>query len=260
MKISVITVCFNSSNFIRQTIESVLGQDYSDFEYVLIDGGSSDGTVDLIKHYADQDQRIVWSTEPDQGISDAMNKGAETASGEIITHLHSDDYYAHPEVLSRVADCFRAAPSTIWLTGGLSFVAEDGSALREVRVRNYSFRRLLRGNIILHPATYIRRDTFHSAGQFDTHLKYCMDYDLFLRLGSMGPPLVLDEQLACFRIHADSCSVSRSEQAYEEEYQVRMRYLQKTGRASLYYKLDYQLKRRLNRLFYKGLLNAGRKQ
>jgi len=260
VKISVITVCFNSRNFLRQTIESVLGQDYSDIEYVIVDGGSTDGTVDLIKHYAENDQRIVWSSEPDRGISDAMNKGAATASGEIIAYLNSDDYYAHSGVLSRVADCFRDAPSTIWLTGGLTFVAAEGTTMRDVRVRNYSFRRLLRGNIILHPATFIRRDAFLAAGAFDSALQYCMDYDLFLRLGTKSTPFVLDEQLTCFRVHDDSRSVAQSEQAYVEEYQARMRYLQKTGRASLFYKLDYQIKSRLNRLFYKGLMDAGRKQ
>ncbi len=260
MKISVITVCFNSSDFIEQTIESVLGQDYSDLEYIIVDGGSTDGTVDLIKSYAEKDPRIIWSSVPDQGISDAMNKGAAMATGNVIAHLNSDDYYVNDRVLRRVADCFLSASSPTWLTGGLTFVTEAGRVIKDVRVRNYSFRRLLRGNILLHPATFVRRDIFHSVGAFNLSLQYCMDYDLFLRLGSKASPFVLDEQLTCFRVHADSRSVTQSEKVYLEEYQVRMHYLQKMGRMGLFYKLDYRIKRRMNRRFYSNLLSSCQKQ
>jgi len=260
MKLSIITVCLNSRRFLPQAIESVLSQDYQNFEYIIVDGGSSDGTVDLIKQYAENDPRILWSSEPDLGISDAMNKGAFRASGDVIAHLNSDDYYAHTTVFSQVIDCFKTSSSIVWLTGGLIFVAEDGAPMRELGARNYSFRRLLRGNILLHPATFIRREAFCAVGAFDPNLQYCMDYDLFLRLGEKAAPFVLDEQLTCFRIHADSRSVTSSEQAYAEELQVRMNYLHETGRPSWFYKIDYQIKSRLNRMFYKGLLSSSRKK
>ncbi len=258
MKISVITVCFNSRDFIDQTIESVLSQNYPDFEYIIVDGGSTDGTVDLIRHYAEKDARINWCSEPDQGIADAMNKGASIAVGDVIAHLNSDDYYASDQVLSRVADCFKLAPSTGWLTAGFNFISATGTFIREVRVRRYSFRRLLRGNIILHPSTFVRNELFSTVCGFDPSLQYCMDYDLFLRLGSHSPPFILDEQLTCFRIHSGSRSVNQSEKTYAEEFKVRMTFLRKLGRSTWYYALDYQVKRRWNKMFYRGLLEFDR--
>jgi glycosyltransferase involved in cell wall biosynthesis len=259
MKLSVITVCLNSRPFIGETIESVLAQDYPDFEHVIVDGGSTDGTLDLIREYAGRDPRIVWTSGPDRGISDAMNKGAAMASGEVLAHLNADDYYAGPDVLGRVAGCFTARPEIEWLTGGLAFVAMDGTFLREARVRRYSFRRLLRGNIILHPATFMRRSAFREAGGFDPGLHYCMDYDLFLRLGSRSAPLCLDSRLTCFRVHPGSRSVVCSAAAYAEEFQVRLNYLRHAGRSTWLYRLDYRLKSQLNRLFYTRLMNDGRK-
>ncbi len=260
MKVSVITVCFNSCKFIRQTIESVLSQTFPNLEYVIVDGGSTDGTIDLIRQYAETDSRVVWRSEPDKGISDAMNKGGAMASGDVVAHLNSDDYYAHSGVISQVVECFVSNPAATWLTAGFNFMSEDGEFLKEVNVRRYSFRRLIRGNIILHPATFIKRDAFYSAGALDESLNYCMDYDLFLRLGSRAAPLLLGEQLTCFRVHDDSRSISQSEQAYAEEFRVRMNYLDKLGKLTWFYVLDYQIKSRLNRFFYRGLLASNRKQ
>ena len=256
MKLSVVTVSYNSHKFIAQTIESVLAQDHPDFEYIIIDGGSTDGTVELIRSYAEKEQRIRWCSEPDEGISDAMNKGASMALGDVITHLNSDDYYAHGWVLSRVSDAMLSMSTPGWLTAGFNFVSETGAFIREIRVRRYSFRRLLRGNILLHPATFIDRGLFLAVGGFDTSLHYCMDYDLFLRLGKVCPPYLLNEQLACFRAHPNSRSVSQSESAYAEEYRVRMKFLEGMGRTTWFYTMDYQIKRQLNKIFYSRLLTS----
>lgn len=254
MKFSVITVCFNSRKFIEKTIESVLGQSYANLEYVLIDGGSTDGTVDMIQRHAAADPRILWRSEADKGIADAMNKGVSLASGEIIAHLNSDDFYNNSDVIAHVAAVFFNKPEIGWVTGGFDFVSELGEFMREIRVRRYSFRRLVRGNILLHPATFIRRSLFDSAGGFNSELRYCMDYDLFLRMGSIAPPFVLDQQLACFRVHPGSRSLSESKRAYAEELQVRLNFLRGRGEATFYYLMEYQIKRFLNRFFYNSLL------
>jgi glycosyltransferase involved in cell wall biosynthesis len=257
VKVSVITVCYNAQAHIAQTIESVLGQDHQDLEYIVVDGNSTDGTVDIIRKYAG-DPRLQWRSEPDAGIADAMNKGVALASGEVVAHLNADDYYAHPRVISRVAEYFRRNPATLWLTGGFDFVSADGVFLRSIRVRRYSSRRLVRGNIILHPATFIRYDAFSKAGGFDASLHYCMDYDLFLRLDELAPPCLLDEQLSCFRVHSSSRTIMESEQSYAEEFQVRSRFLRQRGRSVLLYRLAYQLKKHLNRRYYRKLFSAMR--
>jgi len=255
LKISVITVCLNAERFLADCLESVAAQGDSLFEHIIVDGGSTDSTVDIIREYAAADSRIRWISEPDQGISDAMNKGVALATGDIVSHLNSDDYYAHPHVLSSVVDSFSSNPHYSWLTGGFTLVSEDGTWIRDVRARRYSFRRLVRGNILLHPSTFIKRDLFNAVGGFNVSISYCMDYDLFLRLGSVASPLVVDKQLSCFRVHADSCSVTHSEQAYAEEFKVRKAFLLRHGRSSIYYHLDYQIKRHLNRLYYKRLIS-----
>lgn len=256
MRVTIITVCYNSRQYIEKTIESVLGQTHHDLEYVIVDGGSTDGTVGIIRRYAEADSRIIWRSEVDRGISDAMNKGVGLATGKIVAHLNSDDYYARPDVVARIAEIFSRDAMVGWISGGLNFVSEDGTFIREIRARRYSFRRLIRGNILLHPATFIRRTLFDTSGGFNVALQYCMDYDLFLRLGSIAPPLMLDEQLACFRVHAASRSVSEADRAYAEEFTVRMTYLKNNGRSTIYYQLDHQIKRHLNSLFYKGLLQT----
>lgn len=252
MKVSIITVCLNAAPFINQAIASVLGQDYPELEYIIVDGGSSDGTVDILRNHA-KDRRLRWYSGPDRGIADAMNKGAALATGEILAYLNADDYYPHAGIVSLVVSRFNASPDMVWLTGGADFVAVDGTLLRRVKVRRYSFRRLVRGNIILHPSTFIRRDAFDKVGGFDSSLRYCMDYDLFLRLGELAPPCLLNHQLSCFRVHAGSRTLVESKRSYAEEFEVRLRFLRERGRATLFYKLDYQLKKHLNSLFYRRL-------
>lgn len=256
LRISVITVTLNSERFLAECLSSVISQGDRFHEHIIVDGGSTDGTLGIIKRHAAADSRVRWISEPDRGISDAMNKGVALATGDIVTHLNSDDFYPHPQVLSTVLDSFSRSPNDAWLTAGLTFVSEEGTIIRDVRVRRYSFKRLVRGNILLHPSTFIKRDLLIAVGGFDLSLSFCMDYDLFLRLGSVTPPLVLDKQLSCFRVHADSRSLSHSVQAYTEEYRVRMNYLRSKGRSAIFYRLDFQIKRHLNRLLYRWLLSS----
>ena len=147
MKFSIITVCYNAASYIAETIESVLSQDYGDFEYLIVDGASSDDTVEIVKKYQD-DQRLTWLSARDQGIADAMNKGANLAAGDVIAHLNADDYYADKNVLSRVAEAFQQITEAGWVSSGFTFVTKDRSKIRDVRVRKYSYRRLIRGMAI----------------------------------------------------------------------------------------------------------------
>lgn len=258
LRISVITVTLNSERYLAECLASVAAQGDSLYEHIIVDGASTDATLDIVKKHAAADPRIHWVSEPDRGISDAMNKGVAMATGDVVTHLNSDDYYPHAHVLSTVLDNFTKNSMYDWLTAGLTFVSEKGTFIRDIRVRRYSFRRLVRGNILLHPSTFIKRNLFSAVGGFDLSLSYCMDYDLFLRLGSVASPLVVDKQLSCFRAHAGSCSASHSEQAYAEEFKVRMGYLYSKGRSTVCYRLDYQIKKHLNRLFSRRLLSASK--
>ena len=258
LRISVITVTLNSERFLEECLASVAVQGESLHEHIIVDGGSTDSTLEIIKKHATADSRVRWISEPDRGISDAMNKGVALSTGEVITHLNSDDYYPHQLVLSTVIDSFSRNPAEMWLTGGLTFISEDGAFIRDFRARRYSYRRLVRGNILLHPSTFIKRDLFNEVGGFDVSLMFCMDYHLYLRLGSVTPPLMVDKQLSCFRVHNNSRSVSNSKQAYAEEFKVRMDYLHSKGRSTIFYRLDHLIKLCLNGFVYRRLLSANR--
>lgn len=259
MKISVITICYNSRALIERTIASVLGQSHPDLEYVIVDGGSTDGTVDIVRDHAERDPRIRWVSEPDHGISDAMNKGVGLATGEIVAHLHSDEYYLNAGVLAEVASIFEAHPGRVWLTGGFHFVDSAGRFLREIKVRRYSYHRLIHSNIILHSATFISRDAFLAVGGFDLSLRYCMDYHLWLRLGALCDPLTVNRTFTCFCVHGGSRSTVESDCAYAEEYQVRLRFLEERGGWQFPYRMEYLVKKRLNGIFVRRLIRSAQK-
>lgn len=215
---SIITCTWNSEPFLEQSIASVLAQDYPHIEYIFVDGGSGDGTLERIRNLS----RPYKLLENVRGsISNAMNAGARAATGDVIAHLHSDDYYLRPDVLSTVAEQMESSGKG-WLFGRI--VRDVGEELRNENfiAPRFTSRRLLRGNFIPHPATFVRRDVFINAGGFDTGLKYAMDYDLWLKIARSGEPVQLDEALAAFREHPGSLSTSNRVAAMEEDFRVRL--------------------------------------
>lgn len=224
MRVSVVTICKNPGSHLAEALASVLRQDYADFEYLVIDGGSTDSTLAVLRAAAARDARLIWHSGPDAGIADAMNRGVERAHGDIVAFLHADDRYPASDVLQQVALAFTMNPQALWLTGGIREIDENGRLLRELPVHSFSYRRLLRNNILFHPATFVRREAFAEVGSFDTGLLYAMDYDLWLRLGRLSPPVAIDRVLAEFRVHPGSLSSMSRREVLEEEYQVRRRY------------------------------------
>jgi len=183
MRFSIVTVTYNSKTFLTETIQSVLFQDFSDFEYIVIDGGSSDGTLDIIRSFAAADPRIRWISEPDAGISDAFNKGIRMAVGDIVGILNSDDTYA-AGALAAVAEIFDADPTCDVVHGDMLRFQGDTPLfhLKPAPVDE----RVWHDMPINHPATFVRRQAYEKVGLFDTHLKVTMDYDLVLRLYRAG--------------------------------------------------------------------------
>ncbi len=230
MRFSVVTICLNAERYLEETMESVLRQTWTDFEYILVDGGSTDGTHEIIRSLAEQDSRVRWVIETMPGIAHAMNYGLELARGEVIAYLHSDDRYADKQILERVASTLRDNPGVIWVTGGLREIDGQGGVIRTLPALNFTKRRLLRNNIIYHPATFVKSATVKAVGGFDEGLRYAMDYDLWLRLADFSGPCQCDGVLADFRVHPGSRSSAERDKALAEEYLVRKRYL---GRGAL---------------------------
>jgi glycosyltransferase involved in cell wall biosynthesis len=180
-KISVVTVCFNSEKTIEDTIKSVVSQDYPNVEYIIIDGLSSDSTLEIIDRYRDKISKLL--SEKDKGIYDAINKGVKLATGEVVAILNSDDLYADSKVLSRVMNLFLGSGAGA-VYGDLEYVSrEDVSRVsRYWRSGQYHEGRFLKGWMPPHPAFFLRRSCYESHGYFHTDFKTSADYELMLRM------------------------------------------------------------------------------
>lgn len=222
MRFSVITCTWNSEPFIAQSIDSVLAQDYPNIEYIFVDGSSTDGSLQRIQSIP-RETKVLHDIRG--GISHAMNAGLDVATGDVIVHLHADDYFLHPRVLTEVAEAFQRSGAK-WLFGRAMSDMNDGRLIPEDWVvPRYSYPRLIKGNFIPHQATFIRKDLFDLVGRFDEKYKYAMDYDLWLRLGRLAEPLQLDTHLVAFRRHQGSLSTANQLAGFKEDFGIRMRYV-----------------------------------
>lgn len=180
MKISIITVSFNSAKTIRQTIESVLAQDYTDLEYIVIDGNSKDETVNILKSFQG---KIKFISEPDKGIYDAMNKGVKMATGEVIGTIGSDDFYPNNQIISNVVKTFSQA-GTDAVYGDIQFINPDDihTIVRFWKAGEYKYNNWLNGWMPPHPCFYVKKEAFEKYGYFKTDFTCSGDYELMLRM------------------------------------------------------------------------------
>lgn len=180
LKVSLVTVCFNSSKTIKDTLDSVAAQDYDNLEYIIIDGSSSDGTLDIIKNHECEIDVLV--SEPDDGLYDAYNKGLNLASGDLIGFINSDDLYQSDHVISDVVQVFSTEDIDACHADLVYVDPNDTSKIERVwRSRSFSAREMERGLIPAHPTVFFKRVVYETVGQFDTTFKYVADHDLLLR-------------------------------------------------------------------------------
>ncbi|MDE6347484.1 MAG: glycosyltransferase [Bacteroides sp.] len=183
MKISLITVTFNSESTLRDTIESVLVQSYPNIEYILVDGASKDNTVDIIKEYEPQfNGRMRWISEKDKGLYDAMNKGIRMATGEVVGIINSDDFYHRKDVIEKVAEAF--GDGTVQAVyGDVRFVNPDDldKTVRYYSSKNFSPVRFRYGFMPAHPTFFTYRKYFEEFGYYKTDYRIAADYELLIR-------------------------------------------------------------------------------
>lgn len=182
--ISIITATFNSAKTLKDTIQSVLRQTNKDFEYLIIDGGSTDETIDIVKSYESEfSGRLKWVSEKDQGIYDAMNKGIKMASGDVVGILNSDDYFTSDDILQTVADAFKCQEIDA-IYADIHFI-RDGNPQKCIR---YYSSRMFRpfwlrfGFMPAHPSFYCKREVFEKAGLYSLDYKIGADYEMMVRL------------------------------------------------------------------------------
>ena len=201
MKVSVVTPSFNQAAFIERTLASVASQSGVHFDHQVIDAGSTDGTLEILRRFG---HGVRWVAEPDRGQAHAVNKGIAASDGDIIAWINSDDVY-YPGAFSRVIDAFEAHPDVDVIYGKADHIDAGDAVIEPYPTRDWSLEALGDRCFICQPAAFFRRRAIERWGLLDESLRYCMDYELWLRWGKAGARfLYLPERLAGSRLHADT--------------------------------------------------------
>lgn len=202
--VSIITPSFNQGAYIEETINSVLDQGYPNVEYIVVDGGSTDNTLDILRKY---DQKITWLSEKDNGQADAINKGIRMTEGKIVAWLNSDDVYL-PGAIQRVVDCFHQHPNIKMVYGKSHFIDTNGKIVGRYPTEPFDFERLAMFNFICQPSAFFKRDAFDDVGKLNLGLHYVLDYDLWIRIAQKFKVKYLPEFLSSYRLHETSKTVA----------------------------------------------------
>lgn len=232
--VSIITPSLNQGSYIKQTIQSVFDQDYPNIEYIVMDGGSRDETISILRnaekmsHKNNKGVRFYWESKKDTGQADAINRGLRRAKGEIVAYLNSDDYYL-PGAVSTIMSYFYNHKNVAWVSGDYKIVDKNGKEIHKM-IQNYkNVLRFLKitlkfTNSIVQPSTFWRRSLLTSIGFFDIRLRYTFDYDYWLRVSAKFSPIIIDKRLSAFRIHPQSKGGSMYVRQFMEEQEVLERY------------------------------------
>ena len=205
--VTIITPSYNQVSFLEQTIQSVLNQDYGSVEYIVVDGGSTDGSVDIIRRY--QDQLAWWVSEPDEGQADAINKGLARANGDIVGWLNSDDYY-QPGAIRDATAMLVSQPALGMVFGDAITVDQEGNTLNKLIFGNWGLTELMAFRIICQPAVFMRYSTLKHTGFLDESYHYLLDHQLWIRIAERAPIQHVPSFLAAARHHMGAKNVAEA--------------------------------------------------
>lgn len=223
LKVSVITPSYNQGVFLEACIRSVIEQNYANIQHIVMDGGSTDGSVDVLKKHSRH--LAYWVSEPDQGQAFALNEGLRHATGDIIGWLNSDDLCA-PGAIRRVTAFFSKHPDAIMVYGDCNVIDGNGRTLSSIRPGAFSMDGLLWRNPIMQPAAFFRKTLIDQLGDFDTRFKYAIDHDMWLRASVVFEEKIeyLPQVLACYRVHERAQSWKDAVPALLDEIAVRKKF------------------------------------
>ncbi|MDH5552775.1 MAG: glycosyltransferase, partial [Nitrosomonas sp.] len=219
--VSIVTPSYNQAQYLEATIQSVLQQDYANIEYIVIDGGSTDGSLEIIQQYAGR--LAYWVSEPDQGQTDAINKGFARATGEVMAWLNSDDTY-QPQAVSQAVAFLQANPDVGLVYGDTDFIDAHGRPIGRFPARQTDYARLRRGYVhIPQQAAFWRAHLWRQVGPLDPSFYFAMDYDLWQRLAKLSQVRYTPGVWANFRLHGDSKTILDDDRCWPEMIRIHRR-------------------------------------
>ena len=219
--VSIVTPSYNQDRFLERTIESVLQQSYPKIEYIVIDGGSEDNSIEIIKQY--QDRIAWWISEPDQGQTDAINKGFARASGGIFAWLNSDDTYEKNAVAEAV-NYLQSHPDVGMVYGDANFINAEGKVIGKFNAKQTSYQRLRHGGVYIpQQAAFWRSELWHKVGPLDPQFYFAMDYDLWIRFSQITEIRYISRLWANFRLHADAKTIFADDRCWPEMLKIHRR-------------------------------------
>jgi glycosyltransferase involved in cell wall biosynthesis len=214
--VTIVTPCLNAARFLEQTILSVLNQDHPRIEYIVMDGGSTDGTLDILKQY---EHALHWQSAPDRGTADAVNRGFALGKGEILGFLNADDLY-HPHAVAAAVQYLRENPEAAGVYGDAWWIDQNGAPIAPYPVRDFDRTLLERECFICQPASFFRRGPFESTGGLDPDFNLTFDYDFWLRLTRTFSLRRIDATLADSRMHPANKTLGQREKVFRETFKV----------------------------------------
>jgi glycosyltransferase involved in cell wall biosynthesis len=242
--VSIVTPSYNQAHFIEETIRSVLAQGYPQLEYIIVDGGSTDGSVEIIQKYASQ--LSWWISEKDKGHAEALNKGFAHATGDILAWLNSDDTY-YPGAVAGAVAYLQAHPETGMVYGDADLTDNAGRVIGRFVSRQTDYNRLLRGSVYIPQATtFFRADLWRQVGPLDLSLFFAFDYNFWVQLAKVSRLQYLPQLWATFRLHNEGKSVRFDDRCYPDMLRV---YQRERGRSLSW----LWLRAKLRRIFYAWL-------
>ena len=221
--VTIVTPSFNQAPYLETTIRSVLEQDYPNIEYIVMDGGSNDGSAEIIKRYADR--LAYWESEKDKGQTDAINKGFARSHGEILAWLNSDDVL-YPHAVGEAVAYLTAHPECGLVYGDSDFIDAKGNVIGRFNAKQTDYKKLTEGYVhIPQQASFWRADLWKQVGPLDDTIYFAMDYDLWLRLAKISEVKYLSghEPWAAFRLHADAKTIAEDDRCWPDMLRIHKR-------------------------------------